>query len=524
MIKVLLLAANPVGTDRLMLEEEKRLIDDAHLKSSQRPQFEIKHLHAPRWGDVLISVRDFQPQIVHFMGHGEGAEGLVLVDDDGGVQPMTGDRWAELLALYPVDCVVLNACSTKIQAEEIHGHVNCVVGMWQKVGDRSGREFAAGFYGALFAGDRYERAYQVGKATIVKRMDAVQPLWLFREKVRAIVELEYPEDKVPLDSPFYVERGKIEQKAGQQIVKVGALIRIKAPHGFGKSSLMDRTLNIARQRGAKTVVIDFQQIDETTIANLDELLQWFCQIVTRKLQLSGRIESSWSGRLGPKDKCSDYFEDQILPLVPDSFVLALDGVDRLFLHKAVAVDFFAMLRAWHEEGKNAEIWQKLRLVIVHATDVYIELKTTQSPFNVGVPIELLAFSQLEIKDLVTRHGLSDAETIAQSLMTLVGGNPKLVRLALYQMVNEQMSWDELMQPMTLADLYRSHLQVIEEKLVADIQLRTEFHRVIMSSSSIWIESRVGFLLRSLGLIEWVGNDVRVSCELYRKYFIDRFSG
>ena len=206
--KILILAANPQKTDRLLLEEEhhllleeeQRIIREIRQKSEARPDFKIEISPAVRWGDVQDYLRDFKPQIVHFMGHGKGAEGLVLIDDQLQPHLMTGDRWAELFSLYPVDCVVLNACSTSAQAEEIHTHVNCVVGMWQKMDDQSAREFSEGFYGEIFAGAEYARAFEAGKMRIGKRIDGMQPMLLFREGVKKPVELEQPGGRMPIDT------------------------------------------------------------------------------------------------------------------------------------------------------------------------------------------------------------------------------------------------------------------------------------------------------------------------------------
>ncbi|MBD2664646.1 AAA-like domain-containing protein [Richelia sinica FACHB-800] len=60
--------------------------------------------------------------------------------------------------------------------------------------------------------------------------------------------------------------------------------------------------------------------------------------------------------------------------------------------------FFGLLRALHEEGKRREIWQKLRLVIVHSTEVYISLDINQSPFNVDLSVELPEFNNQQILD------------------------------------------------------------------------------------------------------------------------------
>jgi hypothetical protein len=87
----------------------------------------------------------------------------------------------------------------------------------------------------------------------------------------------------------------------------------------------------------------------------------------------------------------------------------LDEVDRIFQHPEVTVDFFGLLRAWYEEGKNQAVWQKLRLVISHSKEVYISLNINQSPLNVGISIELPKLTQPQVRDLIERHGLNFIE-------------------------------------------------------------------------------------------------------------------
>ncbi len=52
----------------------------------------------------------------------------------------------------------------------------------------------------------------------------------------------------------------------------------------------------------------------------------------------------------------------------------------------------------HEQGKNNPDWQRLRLIIVHSKEVYIPLNINQSPFNVGLGIELPEFNLEQVKD------------------------------------------------------------------------------------------------------------------------------
>ena len=65
-----------------------------------------------------------------------------------------------------VECVLLNACYSEIQATAIAQHINYVIGMSQAIGDRAAIEFAKGFYDALGAGKSIEVAFRFGCVAI----------------------------------------------------------------------------------------------------------------------------------------------------------------------------------------------------------------------------------------------------------------------------------------------------------------------------------------------------------------------
>ena len=101
----------------------------------------------------------------------------------------------------------------------------------------------------------------------------------------------------------------------------------------------------------------------------------------------------------------------------------LDEVDQVFQHPEIATDFFGLLRAWHERSKNEPTWQQLRMVIVHSQEVYIPLNMNQSPFNVGLPIELPEFTPAQVEELVQRHGLDWTAVDVEQLLGVVDGHP-----------------------------------------------------------------------------------------------------
>ena len=161
---ILILAANPKTTSPLRLDEEVREIDAGLQRAKKREQFDLKQRWAVRVQDVYQALLDFKPQFVHFSGHGTGDDGLVLEDETGNVRLVDTVALAELFELFAsdIECVVLNACYTFVQASALAQHIPYVIGMKQAIGDKAAIKFATGFYNALGAGKSVEFAYELG--------------------------------------------------------------------------------------------------------------------------------------------------------------------------------------------------------------------------------------------------------------------------------------------------------------------------------------------------------------------------
>ncbi|MGB5914151.1 MAG: CHAT domain-containing protein, partial [Phormidesmis sp.] len=144
--RILILAANPLDSSRLRLDEELREIEAVLSRAKQRDRFDIRLQYATRPSDIQQALLDYNPQIVHFCGHGDGAKGLIFEDDSGRSQFVSARALANLFELFAdqVKCVVLNACYSEVQAAAIHQHIDCVIGMNQAIGDRAAIEFAVG--------------------------------------------------------------------------------------------------------------------------------------------------------------------------------------------------------------------------------------------------------------------------------------------------------------------------------------------------------------------------------------------
>jgi len=161
---ILILASNPKNTSQLRLDEEVREIDAGLQRAKKRELFDLKQRWAVRVQDVYQAMLDFQPQIVHFSGHGTGDDGLALEDEFGKSKLVDTQALAKLFELFSttIECVVFNACYSEVQAEAIVKHIPYVIGMNQAIGDRASVKFATGFYNALGAGESVEFAYKLG--------------------------------------------------------------------------------------------------------------------------------------------------------------------------------------------------------------------------------------------------------------------------------------------------------------------------------------------------------------------------
>ncbi len=141
-----------------------REIKEGLRRSKYREQFSLETAGAVRYRDIHRAILDYEPNIIHFSGHGAGEEGLMFEDETGQVKLVDAEALAGLFELFAdqIECVVLNACYSKVQAEAIAQYIPYVIGMNLAIGDKAAIEFAVGFYDALGAGRTVEFAKKLG--------------------------------------------------------------------------------------------------------------------------------------------------------------------------------------------------------------------------------------------------------------------------------------------------------------------------------------------------------------------------
>uniref|UniRef100_UPI0039C72C90 NACHT and WD repeat domain-containing protein n=1 Tax=Scytonema sp. PCC 10023 TaxID=1680591 RepID=UPI0039C72C90 len=242
---ILILAANPTNTSRLRLDEEVREIDEGLRRANKREQFKLEQKWAVRSRDFYRAMLDYQPQIVHFCGHGAGKDGIVLEDETGQAALIRADALASMFKLFAtkgVDCVFLNACYSQVQASAISQHVNYVIGMNHTVGDKAAVAFAVAFYDAIAAGEGVEFAYELACSQVEDQTPVLRK--------KELITVTTPETEVIPPNPYQGLSAFGEEDAAfffgretfvnglVQAVHKQALIAVIGPSGSGKSSVV----------------------------------------------------------------------------------------------------------------------------------------------------------------------------------------------------------------------------------------------------------------------------------------------
>lgn len=172
--RILFLAANPVdrrnmGRQTLAVDEELRTIEERLQEVPAREHIEITPIHAARPDDWLRALNAQRFRVVHFSGHGTRKGALQHVGHDGTAQPVSFEALKATLRLLKGDIclLVLNACYSRQQAEQLLEDIGCVLAMNGEIHDRVAIVFMRAFYRALFTGRAVQNAFEQGKAALL---------------------------------------------------------------------------------------------------------------------------------------------------------------------------------------------------------------------------------------------------------------------------------------------------------------------------------------------------------------------
>lgn len=357
---------------------------------------------------------------------------------------------------------------------------------------------------------------------------------VFRQSVQPIVDIPRPTpsidpyDYASIDNPkgtmskesrFYIERPQDSRLLGQVGLKQ-ALINIKAPRQMGKSSMLIRGVEKARQLGKRIVFLDFQQLDTEHLHDSKTFYTSFCNWVAGNLNLDIDAEQFWKSPGSNNIKCTKFFKE-ILTKVNQPLLLAIDEIDRL-LASPFRSDFFGLLRSWHIDRQN-EAMSLLSIMLVISTEPILLIDDIASPFNVGENLDLDDFTPEQVADLNFRHNFPFGESQLIHLMTLIGGHPYLVRQAMYKVRTNEISADKLLSTATSEDgPFADHLLHHLFKLHRSKELRNAMQQILREHLSC--SDEITYRLKSAGLVREKGRYVLPRYGIYADYFSEHLKG
>ncbi|NMF63498.1 nSTAND1 domain-containing NTPase [Brasilonema octagenarum] len=319
-VKILFLAADPSDASRLRLGQELRDIKE-RLRIAKAPEkYQLEQRESVRVGDITQAFFDIEPNIIHFSGHGTSQGELCFENEVGKVQSVKADALAAMFELFAqhVNCVVLNACYSEIQAKAIAQHIPFVIGMNDAIGDQAAISFAVGFYTALAANRSIKDAHKFGCVQIQLQgiPEHLKPVIYVKKDL--ISDLKSRTERA-IPNPFIPQNGRVEdtqrffgrEREMQRVFEVlnsGSSVALIGEEGIGKSSLLWAICQEAKNRlqpSRQSVFLDLNYID-----NEDDFYSALCHEV-------GIAE------------CTGYLLTRNLKAHKNKVLLALDNVGKM---------------------------------------------------------------------------------------------------------------------------------------------------------------------------------------------------
>jgi hypothetical protein len=290
---------------------------------------------------------------------------------------------------------------------------------------------------------------------------------------------------------------------------------------------VNRILTYATANNYQTVTLNCSRlINPQTKTDIEEFLRSFCAAISQELGLTNQVNERWNNLWTPMDNTIGYFQEYLLPKTANYLVLALNDIDLIFEQNELSQEFCRLLRSFYDMARcgdvKSAIWERLRLIISHSTEVYASLDINSSPVaNLRLVIDLPEFKQEQVQRLVELYGLNWNIEQVELLMDMVGGHPNLLTAGIDHIKSHQNSLEQfLKEAPTLAGAYRNHLQKLLEKVENNPELKTAFIQVISADENnpVQLRPRIAISLYRLGLVKFQGNCVQPRCKLYRLYF------
>ena len=337
-VRLLVIISNPpdlpefkkldvVREKRLIKEALKPLIDEGRLVVKWEDEASLERIH-----DALLA---FNPNIIHYTGHGGFAEGGVLLLEDGYDKSLnvSGTKLAERLAKRDVRLVVLSGCQTakaktsdsfsSVAGALVKKGISAVIAMQQSIRDDSANIFASRFYKALASGQPVDVALGEARLSMHSPRATIEnsephslidwgiPVLITSARDLNLFKLDgaapspvppapkgFSKINLPNPGDIFVGR-QIEQRLIARTLKGGDArsIMILGPGGIGKSSLAARTVEQSEEHFHAVLTIGCKSVPtaEQILVELNTFLvlngnKIFDQVMQAPLDIAQKIE------------------------------------------------------------------------------------------------------------------------------------------------------------------------------------------------------------------------------------------
>lgn len=322
---------------------------------------------------------------------------------------------------------------------------------------------------------------------------------------------------IPVASKYYVVR-RADGEFQSAVARGDSIVLIKGPRQVGKTSLLARGLERAREMRSTVVLTDFQELSRADFVTAEALYLTLGKKLAEALGLDRGPRATWDPDDSPNINFGRFVIQEVLGRTTGLIVWGMDEIDRVF-ECPFAGDLFGLFRSWYNRRSldPAGPWRSLSLVLAYATEAHLFIVDhNQSPFNVGTRLTLQDFSIDEVAELNRRYGSPVSERELIQFYHLVAGHPFLSQVGLYR-ISCGTSVDELEAVMGDDDVgFGDHLRRIASFLSEAPDLREAMKAVLDGRSCL--SAQVFYRLRSAGLIAGeTMRKVRPRCPLYAAY-------